>query len=149
MKEKRRFVLAKRQVMLARMARRTAMSALADALTEEARSAEIAGRSRELLSHHGQRSGADLGQTLIVHAAFTHSLHDIANKAEQSRSDASEQARWQRDALAAAETRLSLSEEKAASALKQVDAAKERRDAAATIGLARNLQSFSKADPKP
>lgn len=146
MKEKRRLILAKRQVMLARMARRTAIGALAEALTEEARSAEIADRSRELLANHGQRSGADLGQTLIVHAAFAHSLHDIANKAEQSRSDASEQARWQRDALAAAETRLSLSEDKAASAAKQVDAARERRESASTGGLARNLHRFGGAD---
>lgn len=144
MKEKSRFILAKRQVMLARMARRTAMGSLADALAEEQRSAEIAERAGELLANHGQRSGADLGQTLILHAAFAHSLHDIASKAEQSRTDASEQARWQRDALAAAETRLSLSEEKAAGALKQVDAAMQRRDAAANSGLARNLHRISK-----
>ena len=129
--------------MLAKIARREAMAALAVALTEERKSAELAERSRLLLQEYGARGEAATGAVLRNHAAFLHSLQNVAQQADEARKDAGDQARWQVETLAAAETRASRLEEQVETARRELAALESKRDSAAAAYVARKLQSPS------
>lgn len=141
MNERRRLKLAARQLMVARIARREAMAALASAVGEELRSAQIATRSRTLASEYGARSGADTGAALRENALFLQSLGEIAARAESAHRDAADQARWQADTLAKTDTRARNLEERRKVAERAVADRKARSDEADTLGLARKLQN--------
>lgn len=113
---------------MAEVARREAMGALAQALGEEARTASLSRRSRELLREAGDQSSARDGATLRERAAFANALANLAGQAEQARLDASDQARWQVTALAAAETRAERTGERRSSARRALATVIERRE---------------------
>ena len=148
-KSKRRLNLAGRQLTLAKIARREAMAALADAVTEEARSTALAARSHDLLSEYSRRLSATTGASLRGNAGFVGRLQEVADKADQASKDASKQAQWQVQALAAAETRKTRFEERMASGQREMESIKEAREHASAAGMAggmaRKLQSRSKA----
>lgn len=148
MRERRRLALASRQLMLAQIARRAAMGALADAVEEEARSAAVSERSRALLSAYGARGADGDAASFRNHAAFLHSLQAISQKAEQARQDASDQARWQLQTLAAAETRADRLEERREQAQRALRAVLDRREQPLPKGMARKLQSSGR-DAEP
>lgn len=130
MDERRHLNLASRQLVLAKIARREAMAALADAVSEEARSTNLAERSRALLREYSQRADPVSGDTMRDQAAFVRSLQSISNDADQASKDASDQAKWQTQTLAAAETRASRFEERKQAALRDMDALRSKREAA-------------------
>jgi hypothetical protein len=142
-KVQRRVALARRQVTLARVRRLEALASLADALSEENRSAALARKSGELLDAYARRNQAMTGDALRLDASFARSLHDIAQQAEAARTDASQQAQWQLDALAAAETRLNRTEERLDLARKDAEAVRQSREQHAAL-LAHKLQSKSR-----
>lgn len=153
MRERRRLALASRQLMLAQIARRTAMSALADAVEEEARSAAVSERSRALLRAYGARgamgdAGGDAG-SLRNHSAFLHSLQGITRQAEQARQDASDQASWQLQTLAAAETRAGRLEERRELARRELQAVLDRREEPLSKGMAHKLQNTDREAETP
>lgn len=148
MRERRRLALASRQLMLAQIARRAAMGALADAVEEEARSAAVSERSRALLSAYGARSAGSDAAALRNHSAFLHALQGIAGQAEKARQDASDQARWQLQTLAAAETRADRLEERRELAQRALRAVLDRREQPLPKGMARKLQSSGR-DAEP
>lgn len=110
MAEDRRLKIARRQLMMAQIARREACYALANALGEEERSGQIHDRARSLLYEYEKRVAATnagvLSHALQSNLAFVRTLQSMAEDAEQAHRDASDQARWQTQALARAETRL-------------------------------------------
>ena len=125
------------------------MTALADAVTDEARSSDLAARSRDLLNEYSRRSadysGRPTGASLRENAGFVGRLQVVAGQAEQARNDASDQAQWQAQSLAAAEIRSARFEERMIAARREVAAIQESRDQTATPAMARKLQSKSKA----
>lgn len=139
----RRIKLTQRQLTLAKIARREAMAALADTVKEETRSAALAQRSRNLMAEYAARQVTPTGGSLRESAAFSRGLQEISEQAGQARDDASEQAAWQVQTLAAAETRQARFEEKLSHA-KQIDAVmRANRELAYSSGMARKLQSTS------
>lgn len=149
MRERRRLALASRQLMLAQIARRAAMGALADAVDEEARSTEVSERSRALLRAYGERNaGVDAG-ALRNHSAFLHSLQGVAQQAEKARRDASDQASWQLRTLAAAETRADRLEERRERARRALQTVIERREQPLSKGMARKLQNSGQEAETP
>lgn len=143
MKPQRRIRVARLQGMQAQMARREAMSSLADAIKEESRSSQLARRSQDLLAAYRQRMDANVGAGLQHHARFVRSLKRMADQSEKASSDARDQAYWQMQALAAAETRLDRSEDRMKAARKEAEALIEKREHHAVHGLARKLHSKS------
>lgn len=138
-REDRRLALARRQVTLARVRRREALASLADALGEQNRSSALARKSEELLDAYARRAEAMTGEAVRRNAVFLRSLHEIAEQAQAAQVDASAQARWQVDALAAAETRLNRTEERFNMARKDADALRHLREQQAAL-LAHKLQ---------
>lgn len=116
MPEDRRLKLAKRQLLLAQIARREARMALANAIAEEDRSAAIQTRANDLLSEYAKRAGGadrvDLGQSLTRDLAFIRSLQSMCETAQGAHEDAREQAEFHMRTLAAAETKLGAHEER-------------------------------------
>ncbi|MFL0671389.1 MAG: hypothetical protein ACJLS3_08200 [Erythrobacter sp.] len=145
-KEQRRLALVRLQAMMAGMARREAMRALADALDEERRRHALAQRSAALLAEAaGGRAGAAMGDDLARRTRFAAGVARIAGDAAAARGDALRQAEWQASQLAAAEARarrLAELEIAAASALAQ---AQEQRAAQLGAAMARKLQRRSDA----
>lgn len=138
-KQQRRLRLAKRQFALAQIARREAMTALADAAQEEARSAMLAERSRKLLTDYSARAGGDAGHVLRANSAFVRRLADIAEQAGQASKDARDQAEWQVRSLAEAETKASRLKDRLDAAQKAIEAARLSSDHASIAGLAHKL----------
>ena len=138
--EARRLALVRLQGMMAAMARREAMRALADALDEERRRSAVARRSAALLASANPREGAASAATLAERVRFAAGVARLAGDAEAAKSDAQRQAAWQADLLAAAETRARRIAELEASALRALEAARAAR-ADAAVKLARKLQS--------
>jgi hypothetical protein len=138
--------------MLAEVSQRAAMRSLADALTQERRSAELAGRSHELMrAYGGRRDAADAG-ALSQTARFSNALGSLAREAERSLADASAQAKWEREALARAQSRAERQAERLQRALAELRGLKEQRAAeddvhAPARGLARNLQGIGEPNP--
>ena len=138
-KEQRRLALVRLQAMMASLARRDAMRALAEAIDEERRRSALAERSAALLASSGTRLGVALADELARRSCFVRGVARIADDAAAAHSDARRQTAWQADNLAAAEARarrLSELESEAAAALA---AACERRAAPLTGALARKL----------
>jgi len=131
-REKRRLKLAQRQALLAQVSQRTAMRALADAVSEEGRSESLAARSRDLVRRYSaaDRSGdAQMpAETLAQTGAFTAALAGLASDAEQSRADAAQQAQWQADALGKAQVKANRHAERLTKARADLEAIKARRD---------------------
>ena len=143
MRERRRVALIARQLMLARHARREAMGVLAEALSEERRSADLSARSVALASEYGAVRRVETAIDLQTNTSFAASLAQLAQQAEQARQDASDQVRWQAQALARAEHRKSALEERAKDAWRALEAVDERREQDAALAVARKLQSSS------
>lgn len=149
-KAKRRVQLAARQLTLASIARREAMAALADAVGEEARSSALASRSQELLREYGRKLSGSSGAALRGNASFVGRLQEIASQAEQAHKDAGDQAHWQAQTLAAAESRKTRFEERESSARREIETIREAREqaeegSAPRSGMAHKLQGNTKA----
>jgi hypothetical protein len=140
MREARRLALIERQRLIADVARKQALRGLAEALEAEARHTAIAARTRALVSASAPGTGATTGAALSGRAGFTAGLARIAVQAGEAAEDAARQRAWQADSLAAAETRTKRLAEREAEARAALSAARERREAARTVPLARKLQ---------
>lgn len=156
MAEERRLRLAKRQLMLAQIARREARFALAQAIAEEERSASIQTRASELLGEYAKRTSeytskhlgkhlgehlgehtsghlsdagkGQIGQSLSSDLAFIRSLQAMSDSAGEAHRDASEQAAFQVRTLAAAETKMSAHETRVAQETRALAELKARRE---------------------
>lgn len=144
-KSKRRLKLAGRQLVLAKIARREAMAALADAVGEEVRSSDLAQRSRDFVSEYGRRVDSSNGHSLRDQAVFVRRLQEVSDQASQAFKDANDQAQWQAQTLAAAETRAKRFKERMQSAEREMEAIQTKREHASAAGLAHKLQNKQKA----
>ncbi|BDI60111.1 hypothetical protein [Qipengyuania nanhaisediminis] len=124
---RRRESLVGRQLVLARIARREAMAALADAIVKEENSASLAERSAEMIRAYSRRREAQDGEDLRSQSRFLGSLGAIAEDAEAARRDAIDQTRWHVDTLAAAQTRADRLEKRDSQARKARRAEAERK----------------------
>ncbi|MHA7820962.1 MAG: hypothetical protein ACX930_15045 [Erythrobacter sp.] len=126
--------------MLAQIARREAMTALAEAIEEEDRTNALAKHCHTLMCEYGSRQPAEDAEALRDRTAFTASLQGVAKQAEQAQLDASDQTVWQADTLAAAETRAARIEERREAAKRTLEAVLERREQSHGQGVAHKLQ---------
>lgn len=143
MNERRLHSRFERQLTLAKIARRDAMAALADALAEERKSAALAERSRALMREYEARGELPSGSALREHAAFVQSLQGVALQADEASKDAGDQAHWQVQTLAAAETRATRLESRLEAARRELTALQTRREGEASAAMARKLQTSS------
>lgn len=141
MRERRLLALAARQAMLAQIARREAMAALAEAIVEEERTGSLAERSRALLQEYRARAGEDDAGALRHQISFTSALGRIAQQADRASMDASDQAAWQVTTLASAEARATRIEERREQAKRALEAAIDRREQSHARTMAHKLQS--------
>ncbi|MEP3422225.1 MAG: hypothetical protein ABJN35_10860 [Erythrobacter sp.] len=150
-KTRRRLRLASRQLALAKVTKREAMAALADAVSEESRSTALAQRSRDLLHDYGKRAAANNAYSLRANAGFVRQLHDVADQAGKAVKDAKEQAQWQVESLAKAETRARRLEEQKDKARTALQAIQLRRETDQLAGMAHKLQNSSNSpgDSRP
>ncbi|WP_379922684.1 hypothetical protein [Erythrobacter sp. R86502] len=140
-REARRLLLLRRQSLIADVARKQALRALAEALDTEARSAALAARSRGLVNASGARLGDTTGAALRARADFTAGLSHVAVQAGEAARDAARQRIWQAETLTRAETRARRLSERVDEARAALAAAKAQREAARELPLARKLQS--------
>lgn len=140
MREARRLVLLRRQSLIADVARKQALRALAEALEAEARHDALAARTQALVAAAAPEAGATTGAALQARGRFTAGLAAIAGNARDAARDAARQRVWQGEALAQAETRAARLDERTAQARTALAAARERREAAHELPLARKLQ---------
>lgn len=140
MASKRKLKRAQRQLTLARIARRDAMSALADALAEEQRSASLASRSRDLAQGYSERAEVQSADMLSQNTRFAGELSQLARHADKARGDASRQAQWQAEALASAEQKIERLDGLRKEALAQQRSTQERADRPPDAPMARKLQ---------
>lgn len=146
MREARRVALIARQELIAGVARKQALRALAEALETEARSHALAARARMLVGVSAPVAGDTTGAGLTARAAFTASLGQLAANAGEAAEDAARQSSWAADTLAKAETRARLIAERAQEARAALAAAKARAEQAReAAGLARKLHRGSGA----
>lgn len=149
MREDKRLKIARRQLVLAQIARREARFALANALAEEDRSGKVHTRAQSLLNEYAKRvaagDGVGTSQTLQANLAFVRSLQVMADDAHGAHKDASDQAQWQMRTLAKAETRMETRETRVKEERRALADLQERRDFPAELmspaGLARKLQN--------
>lgn len=141
MREARRLALFQRQALLAKVARRQALRALADALAAEERSEALAARSRQLVAASAPQPGAMAAEVFAARAAFTASLVQLADTAAAAAGDAARQSAWQAETLAQIETRARRLAEREAEARAALDAVRARREQAHAALLARKLQT--------
>ncbi|MEM6475075.1 MAG: hypothetical protein AAF687_02800 [Pseudomonadota bacterium] len=143
MRERRQLRLAKMQMTLARIARREAMGALADALEEERKSDDLAQRSTDMAQGYGARRDARSGAQLRALRLMAGGLAEMARDAQRARDDARQQADWQVEALATAENKLQRMEELAGEARRKLARAEAAREASRSGGgaMARKLQT--------
>ncbi|QFT76709.1 hypothetical protein [Erythrobacter sp. THAF29] len=139
MRERRRLALVKRQKVLANVARREAMGALAGAIGVEARSAALAEKSKALSRQYRADPGQSEGDEVRALAKFAGALADIAKEADCARVDAGRQAEMRQQALAAAETRIKRLDAREKAARAELEKAIERRAQAANAEMARKL----------
>lgn len=145
--EARRLALIKLQSMIAGRARYEAMRALAAALEEERRTAQLAARTLALLRAGGQAEIPATGEALAMRARFGAGLGRIAGDAASARGDAARHAAWQADALAAAEARAKRLAEMETAAARALETALARRDAGTPAAMARKLHDPPSAIP--
>lgn len=143
MREARHLALLRRQGLIAEVARKQALRGLAEALDSEARSHALAARSRVLVASSAPGAGVTTGAALQGRAAFTAGLAQLAAQAGDAARDAARQSAWQADTLARAETRSQRLAEREAEARAALTAAKERREQARALPLARKLHNRS------
>jgi hypothetical protein len=149
MNDKRRLKIVRRQLMMAQIARREARYALANALGEEERSQRVYGRTQDLLREYERRlidaEAASQSHSLTRNLAFVRSLQSMADEAGQAHKDARDQAQWQMQALAKAETRLEAQETRESEERRALRAQKERRELppelTGTSSMARKLHN--------
>ncbi|ODT00015.1 MAG: hypothetical protein ABS49_06765 [Erythrobacter sp. SCN 62-14] len=141
LEDKRRLALVRLQAMIAGMARREAMRALAEALDEERRRSALAQRSAGLLAAASAQAGTTSGAALAARLRFGSGVARLAQDAAAARSDALRQAVWQADQLAVAEARERRLGELERAARSALDAARERSAAMLAGAMARKLQS--------
>jgi hypothetical protein len=142
LREARRLALIERQAMIAGVARKQALRALAEAMEAEARSHALAARSRALVGASAPVPGETTGAVLGGRAAFTASLARLAATARDAAADAARQSVWQADTLARVETRSKRLAEREAEARAALDAARARREQAhEASAMARKLHS--------
>lgn len=141
MREARRLALLERQRLIAEVGRKQALRGLAEALEAEARSHALAARSRALVAAAAPGAGATTGAALQDRAAFTAGLAQLAAQAGDAAHDAACQSAWQVEALGLAEARARRLAEMTTDARAALMAAKERREAARELPLARKLHS--------
>lgn len=147
MGEDRRLNIAKRQLMLAQIARREARYGLANALAEEERSEHIHDRSRALLDEYAKRitgkAAGSISQSLKANLAFVRSLQQMADDARGAHKDARDQAEWQIRALATAEARMDTHQTRVKDEARKLSDLRARRDVAPELtgsaGMARKL----------
>lgn len=145
MLEARRLTLLERQSLIADVARKQALRALAEALEAEARGQALAERSMRLVAASKPQAGATTGAALAHRAAFTAGLAQLAVNAGDAARDAACQRVWQTETLKRAETRARRLAELTAEARAALAAAQDRREAAREVPLARKLQSPARA----
>lgn len=153
MADDRRLKIARRQLMLAQIARREARFALASALTEEERSSQIENRARDLLREYEKRAAkSDVmsqSHTLQANLAFVRSLQMMADNAGEAHKDAKDQSAWQMQALAKAETRLDAQETRVGEEKRALADLRERRELPPELtgsqSMARKLQKREQA----
>lgn len=143
MRERKRLKLAQRQLALAVIARREAIAGLAEALSEQERSTQLAQRSRELARHYAVVDGFDLAGELSSARRFSGALDELASDAERAREDATNQAEWQASNLAHADHRKRRMEEFARDAHTDFVRSGERRNQSPAGSMARKLQSMT------
>lgn len=141
MREARRLALLERQRLIAEVGRKQALRGLAEALEAEARSHALAARSRALVAAAAPAAGATSGAALQDRSAFTAGLAQLAASARDAARDAGRQSAWQSEALGQVETRARRLAEMAHEARAALVVARERREAARELPLARKLQS--------
>lgn len=141
MREARRLALLRRQSLIAEVARKQALRALAEALEAEARSSALAARSQRLVAASAPGKGPTTGAALAARAEFTAGLARLAAHAGEAARDAARQRDWQAETLTRTETRARRLAEMAAEARTALAAAKDRREAARAVPLARKLHS--------
>ncbi|WP_299295478.1 hypothetical protein [uncultured Erythrobacter sp.] len=139
MRERRALRLTERQTILARIARRDAMTALADTLDEEAKSASLAERSRAMAREYGQRAVTGVAADLRELSALASGLASLAKDADNAREDARQQADWQVETLAETESRLKRLEERGAEARRAVMRSEELRKTPIPEGMAKGM----------
>ena len=135
---KRRLSLSRRQIMLAEIARRNAMIALAGTIGEETKAARLLNRSRELAREYRSRTGSVDGQSLSDLARFAGALERLASDAECSLDDAGRQAASQREELSRHEDRIHRLNERAVEARADLHNRAARRNEETPV--ARKLQ---------
>lgn len=143
MREQRQLRLAKMQMTLAQIAQREAMGALAGALDEERKSGDLARRSTQMAQGYGARRDISSGSELRALRLMAGGLTEMAKDAKQARDDAHQQADWQVEALAKAETRLQRMEELASEARRKLARAQAARESSlsGSGAMARKLQN--------
>ncbi len=145
MREARRVALLRRQSLIAEVARKQALRGLAEALEAEARGQALAARSRTLVAASAPGAGPTTGAALAQRSGFTAGLAQLAANAEDAARDAARQREWQAESLTRAETRASRLAEMTAEARAALAAARDRREAARELPLARKLQRTGQA----
>lgn len=132
MREKKRLKLAKRQLMLAQIARREARFALANAIGEEERSGKIHARANALLSEYEKRlcapDQASHSHILQANLTFVRSLQSMADDAGQAHRDAKDQSQWQMQSLARQESRLDNAQERFGQERRAMESLREKRE---------------------
>ena len=139
MREARHLALVRQQLLLAQVARREAIAALADAGEQEGHSAALSMRSAQLVDEYSARPAPVLAQSLREQAAFIGSLQTIQEQADHAHDDARDQSQWQSQALAAAQSRADRMEERTQKARRALEQVIERRDPPPVAHLARKL----------
>lgn len=126
--------------MLSRIARREALTALAEALAEEARSKELSRRSRKLADGYMQLDQVSSGSALSHQVLFAGELAKLASSAEDARGDAARQAAWQSEALSVAEQRFERLSHRSSELKSEIEAAQTRQEQTEEAAMARTLQ---------
>lgn len=139
MRERRKLALAKHQLLIAKIAKREAMSALARSLDEEQTSAQLADKSRELAKgYQAEIRDADI-EDFAARSKFASHLTDLVRDAGRARADAQEQAQYHREALRQSEAREDHLKEFAQVAKRDLDRRLEARASTGDRKLARRL----------
>ena len=140
MRERRKLALAQRQLLIAKIARRDALSALAQSLDEEEKSAQLAVKSRLLANGYRLEPCETNAQMIAVRTTFANRLADLAKDADRARADAGEQAQFHREALNQSEAREDCLKDFAKAAKQELDRRLEARDRTVEGRLARGLR---------
>ncbi|MEM1052497.1 MAG: hypothetical protein AAGI28_10420 [Pseudomonadota bacterium] len=151
MSDDRRLKLARRQLAIAQISQSAAQYALAQAITEEDRSAEVQRRSEHLLREYteraAQKDSALESHSLQTSLAFVRALQMMADHAEKAYRDARDQAEWQMRSLAAAESRMDAHQTRVGEERRALEEMRMRREVSPDLtgasGMARKLHKHN------